>query len=101
VEVADRTEVGERAAPPRPTLDQFLQGLRTAWHAGEVRPTAVPKPKAKRGRRRPDPFAGVTAQLHEWFLAAPWLTSRDLLTRCRRRRRTPIRGRCCGRCSGA
>jgi hypothetical protein len=81
VAIADRTEVGERAAPPSPTLDQFLQGLRTAWHAGEARPTAVPKPKAKRGRRRPDPFAGVTAQLHGWFLAAPWLTSRELLVR--------------------
>jgi len=46
-----------------------------------VRPTAQPKPKAKRGRRRPDPFAKVSAQLHEWFCASPWLTSRELLAR--------------------
>jgi len=31
----------------------FISGLRTAWQGGEVRPTSQPKPKAKRGRRRP------------------------------------------------
>ena len=46
-----------------------------------MRPTAQPKPKAKRERRRPDPFAAVTAQLHAWFLAEPWLTARELLGR--------------------
>jgi CRISPR/Cas system-associated exonuclease Cas4 (RecB family) len=46
-----------------------------------VRPTAERKPKAKRGRRRPDPFAKVTAQLHGWFCASPWLTARELLAR--------------------
>ncbi len=81
VEIADRTGMGERVAPSQPTLAEFLRGLRTAWHTGEVRPTAAPKPKAKRGRRRPDPFANVTTQLHGWFLAAPWLTSRELLAR--------------------
>ena len=38
-------------------------------------------PTAKRGRRRPDPFAKVTAQLREWFCASPWLTARELLAR--------------------
>lgn len=32
-------------------------------------------------RRRPDPFAAVTAQMHEWFKAEPWRTSRKLFER--------------------
>jgi hypothetical protein len=52
-----------------------------AWKAGEVRPTARPKPKQKRGRRRPDPLAKVTVQLHAWFIAEPWRTGRELLER--------------------
>jgi hypothetical protein len=81
VEIADRTNGGETSAPSQPTLEEFLSGLRMAWREGEVRPTAQPKPKAKRGRRRPDPFAAVTARLHEWFAAEPWRTSRELLGR--------------------
>jgi hypothetical protein len=81
VEIADRTGVGEHAAPTRPTLEEFLKGLRTAWREGEVRPTAQPKPKAPRERRRPDPFAEVTGRLLEWFRASPWLTARELLAR--------------------
>jgi len=70
------------ASPPTsPTLEQFLSGLRTAWQEGEVRPTARPKEKARRLRRRPDPFATVTAQLHGWFEAEPWRTSRELFER--------------------
>ena len=49
-----------RAAEPPPSLETFLSALRTAWQTGEVRPTAQPKPKPKRGRRRPDPLAAVT-----------------------------------------
>ncbi|WP_245624522.1 ISNCY family transposase [Belnapia moabensis] len=81
VEIADRTGTGEQAAPTQPTLEEFLKGLRTAWREGEVRPTAQPKPKAKRERRRPDPLVQVTAQLHDWFCASPWLTARELLAR--------------------
>ena len=81
VEIADRASVGEHPAPTRPTLQEFLSGLRTAWCEGEVRPTAQPKPKAKRGRRRPDPFVAVTAQLRTWFEEEPWRTSRELLAR--------------------
>src|SRR5947209_2181232 len=55
VEIADRPVAGMTAAPTAPTLEQFLAGLRTAWHTGEVRPTSRPKEKTKRGRRRPDP----------------------------------------------
>ena len=62
-----------------PSLDAFLSGLRTAWRTGEVRPTARPKPKQKRERRRPDPFAAVSAELQSWFNAAPWRSGRELL----------------------
>ena len=84
-DLADRPTVGADAAtataPAEATLEQFLSGLRTAWQEGEVRPTSRPKEKAKRGRRRPDPFAAVTAQMHEWFQAEPWRTSRELFER--------------------
>jgi len=81
VEIADRPVVGEFTAPSAPTLEQFLSGLRTAWQDGEVRPTSRPKEKAKRGRRRPDPFVAVTAQMRAWFEAEPWRTSRELFER--------------------
>ena len=63
------------------SLEQFLQGLRTAWQGGDVRPTSQAKPKAPRGRRRPNPFAAVTALLRAWFEAEPWRTSAELLER--------------------
>ena len=62
-------------------LDTFVQGLRTAWQDGEVRPTSQPKPKAKRGRRRPDPLVAVTDDLRAWFDADPAATGRQLLDR--------------------
>ena len=79
VEIADAPEM--MVALEQPPLDQFLAGLRTAWQEGEVRPTARPKQKAKRLRRRPDPFAAVTEKLHSWFETEPWLTSRELFER--------------------
>src|SRR5439155_14645287 len=84
VEIADRPVLGETAKPTPPTLEQFLSGLRTAWREGEVRPTSVAKAKPKRSRRRPDPFAAVTAELRGWFEAEPWHTSRELLERLHR-----------------
>lgn len=39
------------------------------------------KPKAKRGRRRPDPLAAVTDELRAWFDADPSQTARELLAR--------------------
>jgi hypothetical protein len=81
VEIADRPAMGEAMAVTTPTLDQFLYGLRTAWQDGEVRPTSQPKQTARRGRRRPDPFVTVTAQVREWFEAEPWRTSRELFER--------------------
>ena len=64
-----------------PSIEEFLAGLRTAWKDGEVRPTAKPVTKPKRGRRRPDPLADVTDRLRDWFEAEPWRTSRQLLER--------------------
>jgi hypothetical protein len=81
VAIADGTTLGDTAKPTSPTLEEFLSGLRTAWREGEVRPTSVVKPKPKRSRRRPDPFAAVTAELRGWFEAEPWHTSRELLER--------------------
>jgi hypothetical protein len=67
----------EQLAP----LDSFVAGLRTAWQDGEVRPTSQSKPKARRGRRRPDPLAAVTDDLRSWFEADPSLSGRQLLDR--------------------
>lgn len=81
VEIADQPIAREGNAVAAPTLEQFLAGLRTAWKEGEVRPTARPKIRAKRLRRRPDPFASVTLELRTWFEAEPWRTGRELLER--------------------
>src|SRR5262245_49985458 len=62
-------------------IDAFVSGLRTAWQDGEVRPTSKPKPKAKRGRRRPDPLARVTDELRAWSGEDPASTGRQLLER--------------------
>jgi hypothetical protein len=83
VEIADRPVTAEAMPPAALTMEQFLSGLRTAWQDGEVRPTNRPKEKAPRGRRRPDPFATVTALVREWFEAEPWRTSRELFERLR------------------
>jgi hypothetical protein len=86
VDIADRPGLGETAKPTSPTLEEFLSGLRTAWREGEVRPTSIAKAKPKRSRRRPDPFAAVTAELRGWFEAEPWCTSRELLERLQAQR---------------
>lgn len=80
VDIADRSGTPSVVAVD-PSLDRFLSGLRTAWKEGEIRPTAQAKPKQKRGRRRPDPFALVTKELQAWFDEEPWRTSRELLER--------------------
>ncbi len=81
VAIADRPPAGDAMAPTAPTMEQFLSGLRTVWREGEVRPTSKPKEKARRGRRRPDPFVTVTALVREWFEAEPWRTARELFER--------------------
>jgi hypothetical protein len=79
VEIADRPVETFTDAPP--PIGTFLEGLRTAWKDGEVRPTALAKAKPKRGRRRPDPLAAVTEELRARFEAEPWWTARELLVR--------------------
>ena len=81
VALADRPVGGDAPAATAATLEQFLSGLRTVWQDGEVRPTSKPKEKARRGRRRPDPFVTVTASLRQWFEAEPWRTTRELFER--------------------
>jgi hypothetical protein len=81
VEIADRPIVGHTVAAAPPPLEQFLSNLRTAWQGGEARPTARAKEKAKRGRRRPDPFASVSEQLRAWFDSDPTQTGRELFNR--------------------
>ena len=81
VEVADRPAMDAAPETSAPTLEQFLASLRTAWQQGEVRPTSRTPEKAKRGRRRPDPFTAVTAEVRAWFDAEPWRTSRELFER--------------------
>jgi hypothetical protein len=71
------------ASTPEQTMpiDTFVSGLRTAWQDGEIRPTLIPKPKAKRGRRRPDPLVAVTEELRAWFDADRTSTGSQLLER--------------------
>ena len=79
VEIADQPVAAEPEDAAVPPLERFLAGLRTAWAEGEARPTVRPPAKPKRERRRPDPLVRVTEQLHAWFEAEPWRTSRELL----------------------
>ena len=99
VEIADRP-VAEREDTAVPPLEQFLAGLRTAWADGEARPTARPPAKPKRERRRPDPLVKVTEQLHAWFEAEPWSTSRQLLERLQTAHPGAYPDNLCARCSG-
>jgi hypothetical protein len=80
-DAADDAWIAPSRSEPRVPLNSFVAGLRTAWQDGEVRPTSQPKPKAKRGRRRPDPLAAVTDKLRAWFEADPSLSGRQLLDR--------------------
>jgi hypothetical protein len=78
VEIADRPVTAEAAPPTAPTIAQFLVRLHTAWKDGEVHPTNKAKEKVRRGRRRLDPFAAMTALMRNWLEAEPWRISREL-----------------------
>jgi hypothetical protein len=66
VEIADRPATGEAAPVSEPTLAQFLEGLRTSWQEGEVRPTSKRKEKiGKYWRRCPESLLTATAQMRE------------------------------------
>lgn len=85
VTLADAFDRARPANSPSATevvpLETFVANLSTAWQSGEVRPTSKAKPKAKRGRRRPDPLAAVINELRAWFDADPSQTARELLAR--------------------
>ena len=78
---SDATRIAAPTAEKTVPIDTFVSGLRTAWQDGQVRPTSQPKPKAERGRRRPDPLAAVTDDLRVRFNADPASTGRRLLER--------------------
>jgi hypothetical protein len=61
------------------TTETFLQSLRTAWQAGEVRPTHRKRKRAPRTwRTKPDPFAAVWPHLLEQLQASPEACAKDL-----------------------
>jgi hypothetical protein len=63
-------------------LDQFLKGLATAWHDGEVRPTHRSPPKPQRHwRTRRDPFEAVWPRVLGWLQDEPDRTATELLQR--------------------
>ena len=79
--LADALPAPENGASPKADIVTFLEGLRHAWKAGEVRPTSRRKPPVPRGRRRPDPLAKVTQELRAWFDEDRSLAGRDLLAK--------------------
>ncbi len=83
---ADAFDCARLSLPPPVTagivpIKTFVANLSIAWQNGDVRPTSKAKPKAKRGRRRPDPLSAVIHELRAWFDADPSRTARELLTR--------------------
>jgi hypothetical protein len=81
VAIADMASDDPVLADGAVPLTAFLEGLRIAWRGGEVRPTAIAKPAAKRERRRPDPILAVSVELKAWWDAEPWRSSGELLAR--------------------
>jgi hypothetical protein len=67
--------------PDRVAWIEDFKRIRNGVDAALFMTEALPKPKRKRGRRRPDPLAKVTEQLRTWFTAEPWRTGRELLER--------------------
>jgi hypothetical protein len=81
VALADAAPLPESDVAARADVEPFLEGLRHAWKEGEVRPTSHRKPPVPRGRRRPDPLAQVTSELHAWFDEDRAQTGRELLSK--------------------
>ena len=99
VEIADTPEMV--AAIEQPPLEQFLTGLRTAWQEGEVRPTARPKQKAKRLRRRPDPLQQLRRSCTVGSRPSRGVRRASCLSGCRRSSPAPTGTGNCERCSVA
>ena len=64
-----------------PLIIAPITAQRQALLTEPLPPNQRSKAKPKRSRRRPDPFAAVTAEVRGWFEAEPWHTSRELLER--------------------
>lgn len=65
-----------------PELESFLQGLRTAWQKGDVRPTHATAPKPPRDwRTRVDPFESAWPLVRRWLEAEPDRTAKELFER--------------------
>ena len=98
VEIDDQPVVDATAAGT-PTLEQFLANLRAAWHTrGSA--DGTPEGEEEAGRRRPDPFVAVTAEMRSWFDAKPWRTSGNCSSASRQRIRESFPMANYGRYSG-
>jgi hypothetical protein len=65
-----------------PDVKAFVGSLRTAWRAGEVRPTHRQEPRPGRWwRTRPDPFAEVWPVLLGWLEERPDMEAKEMLKR--------------------
>ena len=63
-------------------LNQFLEGLSTAWQQGEIRPTHRMKSKPSRyWRTRVDPFVSVWSKVCIWLENEPDRTAKELFQR--------------------
>jgi hypothetical protein len=63
-------------------LQRFLMSLSPAWHAGEVRPTNRPRPRATHHwRTRKDPFENTWPMIMAWFEETPEETALALFRR--------------------
>lgn len=75
-------EVPNINAPGYAELEGFLKSLKTAWHAGEVRPThRVPSKKPRDWRTRLDPFETSWPLVRTWLEAEPSCTAKELFRR--------------------
>jgi hypothetical protein len=65
-----------------PSVSAYLEGLSTAWKAGEVRATHRPKATEPRWwRTRIDPFEHAWPVVEGWLIAEPTVTAKVVLDR--------------------
>ena len=70
------------ATPEKISLPEYLEGLATAWKAGEVRPTHRRKvPEARWWRTRSDPFELAWPVVEGWLVADPTASAKELMSR--------------------
>ena len=83
-QLASLADGGPAALPAAQNQDlqRFLMSLSTAWHAGEVRPTDRPRPRATHHwRTRKDPFENTWTTIMAWFEESPEETALGLFRR--------------------